>query len=174
VAGAGVPPGSARSSAHVPVRDPRPSHPSALPDGFRVKSLAEDKRPGQGGSLPVARLQSPGEPPAMAPQTAGRCSRSPFPQGPGHGGRGSCGAFVAYAGLWFDATTDTATWSRWPPDPDYRRRGLGTAAVLEGIRRCGELGATVAYVGNDLPIYLAMGFRKLFTLNCWSKRFPAG
>ena len=31
-----------------------------------------------------------------------------------------------------------------------RSRGLGQAAVLEGIRRCGELGAIVAYVGSDL------------------------
>lgn len=33
-------------------------------------------------------------------------------------------------------------------DPDYRRMDLGKAAVLEGIRRCGELGAEVAYVGS--------------------------
>jgi predicted N-acetyltransferase YhbS len=50
--------------------------------------------------------------------------------------------------------------------------GLGTAAVLEGIRRCGELGAKVAYVGTDKSFYLAMGFKKLFTLNCWIKYFP--
>ena len=56
-------------------------------------------------------------------------------------------------------------------DPDYRRIGLGTAAVLEGIRRCGELGATVAYVGTDKQFYLAMGFKKLFTLNCWIRHF---
>jgi len=45
--------------------------------------------------------------------------------------------------------------------------------VLEGIRRCGELGAEVAYVGSDMPFYLALGFYKLFTQNCWIKCFPA-
>ncbi len=45
--------------------------------------------------------------------------------------------------------------------------------MLEGIRRCGELGAAVAYVGTDIPFYLALGFNKLFTLNCWIKYFPA-
>jgi len=40
--------------------------------------------------------------------------------------------------------------------------------VLEGIRRCGVLGASVAYVGTDNPFYLAMGFKTLFTLNCWA------
>jgi len=30
--------------------------------------------------------------------------------------------------------------------------------VLEGIRRCGALGATCAYVGSDQPFYLSLGF----------------
>jgi predicted N-acetyltransferase YhbS len=47
--------------------------------------------------------------------------------------------------------------------------GLGRAAVLEGIRRCGELGATVAYVMTDKPFYLSLGFRKQFTTYCWEK-----
>jgi predicted N-acetyltransferase YhbS len=54
-------------------------------------------------------------------------------------------------------------------DPDYRRMGLGKAAVLEGIRRCSELGATVAYVGNDLPIYQSIGFKKGYVSECWVK-----
>ena len=56
-------------------------------------------------------------------------------------------------------------------DPDYRRRGLGRAAVLEGIRRCGEEGASVAYVGTDKPFYLSFGFKTIYTQNCWLKRF---
>ena len=56
-------------------------------------------------------------------------------------------------------------------DPDFRRMGLGRAAVLEGIRRCAELGATVAYVAAVLPIYMAIGFKKLHAENCWIKYF---
>jgi predicted N-acetyltransferase YhbS len=56
-------------------------------------------------------------------------------------------------------------------DPDYRRRGLGSAAVLESIRRCGQQGATVAYVGSDQAFYMSLGFKVLFSQNCWLKYF---
>jgi predicted N-acetyltransferase YhbS len=48
--------------------------------------------------------------------------------------------------------------------------GLGTAAVLEGIRRCGEEGATIALVGSEQPFYLEMGFEKLFYIPLWAKQ----
>jgi len=43
------------------------------------------------------------------------------------------------------------------------------AAVLEGVRRCAELGATVVYVGSWQPFYLGIGFEKLFRHVCWVK-----
>jgi predicted N-acetyltransferase YhbS len=79
------------------------------------------------------------------------------------------GDFVSYAGTWFEATNRYAYVEPVATDPDYRRRGLGRAAVLEGIRRCAELGATVAYVGSDLPFYLAIGFEKIYTSQCWTR-----
>jgi hypothetical protein len=45
------------------------------------------------------------------------------------------------------------------------------AAVLEGIRRTGELGATIAYVGSGQAFYEAMGFSKLFAGYYWIKYF---
>jgi predicted N-acetyltransferase YhbS len=56
-------------------------------------------------------------------------------------------------------------------DPDYRRMGLGKAAVLEAIRRAGQLGATVAYVATDKPFYLAIGFQRLSARHPWEKMF---
>ena len=56
-------------------------------------------------------------------------------------------------------------------DPDFRRMGLGKAAVLEGIRRCGEMGAEVAYVGSDQLFYQKLGFKKIFTARCLEKYF---
>jgi hypothetical protein len=47
--------------------------------------------------------------------------------------------------------------------------GLGRAAVLEGIRRCGELGATVAYVGTAMPFYLSFGFEWVYKTPVWEK-----
>jgi predicted N-acetyltransferase YhbS len=57
-------------------------------------------------------------------------------------------------------------------DPTYRRMGLGKAAVLEGIRRCADLGATVAYVGSDQEFYLSIGFEVIYTGECWVKHLP--
>jgi hypothetical protein len=47
--------------------------------------------------------------------------------------------------------------------------GLGRAAVLEGIRRCGGLGATVAFVGTGKVFYTSIGFRKGFDCDAWVK-----
>ena len=79
------------------------------------------------------------------------------------------GDFVSYCGMWYDRHNRFGYVEPVATDPDYRRRGLGRAAVLEGIRLCGVSGATVAYVGTDKPFYLSFGFRKLFTLNCWRR-----
>ena len=79
------------------------------------------------------------------------------------------GNFVSYSGTWFEPTNRIAYVEPVATDPDYRRRGLGKAAVLEGIRRCNVLGATVAYVGSDLAFYRALGFAKLHTSQCWTK-----
>jgi len=56
-------------------------------------------------------------------------------------------------------------------DPVYRRLGLGKAAVLEGIRRCGALGAKVAYVGSDQAFYLSIGYEVIYTSERWIKFF---
>ena len=79
------------------------------------------------------------------------------------------GNFVSYCGTWFDPANRIAYVEPVATDPDYRGRGLGRAVVLDGIRRCGELGATVAYVGTDMPFYLSLGFRTLFRVHCWRK-----
>jgi hypothetical protein len=49
--------------------------------------------------------------------------------------------------------------------------GLGRAAILEGIRRCGVLGATVAYFGSAQEFYRAIGFTKRFDRRCWIRYF---
>ena len=82
---------------------------------------------------------------------------------------GPSGDFVSFCGMWYDKYNNFGYVEPVATDPDYRRRGLGRAAVLEGIRLCSKLGATVAYVGSDNPFYLSLGFRKLFTLNCWRR-----
>ena len=55
-------------------------------------------------------------------------------------------------------------------DPDYRKKGMGKAAVLEGIRRVGELGAKVAYVGSSQQFYYSIGLRPFATSSIWLKK----
>jgi predicted N-acetyltransferase YhbS len=56
-------------------------------------------------------------------------------------------------------------------DPDFRRLGLGKAAVLEGIRRCAASGAKEAFVGSDQLFYQAIGFEKVYNTECWVRYF---
>jgi GNAT superfamily N-acetyltransferase len=81
------------------------------------------------------------------------------------------GEFASFCGMFYEPTGQFAYVEPVATDPRYRRLGLGKAAVLEGIRRCGMLGASVAYVGNDLPIYQAVGFKKVYNSECWLKYF---
>lgn len=81
------------------------------------------------------------------------------------------GEFASFCGMFYEPTGRFGYVEPVATDPLYRRLGLGKAAVLEGIRRCGELGATVAYVGSDLPFYQAIGFRKVHNSECRVKNF---
>jgi len=55
--------------------------------------------------------------------------------------------------------------SRLPAD------GEGRATVLEGVRRCGERGATAAYVGTAMPFYQALGFRQVYNCSAWRREW---
>jgi predicted N-acetyltransferase YhbS len=81
------------------------------------------------------------------------------------------GNFVSYCGMWYEPINRIAYVEPVATDPDYRRMGLGRAVVWEGIRRCGEMGATVAYVGSDQQFYKTIGFTVLYHSNCWIKHF---
>jgi len=76
--------------------------------------------------------------------------------------------------MWYEPTNRYAYVEPVATDPDYRRMGLGKAAVLEGIRRCVGLGAMVAYVGSDQEFYKSMGFKVIYTSECWLKRLDEG
>lgn len=83
------------------------------------------------------------------------------------------GDFASFCGMFYELTHRFAYVEPVVTDPRYRRLGLGKAAVLEGIRRCGNLGATVAYVGSDQGFYQAIGFQKVYNNECWVKYLAA-
>lgn len=80
------------------------------------------------------------------------------------------GNFAAYCGMWYDPEAGYAVIEPVATDPDYRRMGLGKAAVLEGIRRVGALGAKKAFVGSTQQFYYNIGLRPYATATLWRKR----
>ena len=164
-------PGSHRPLSQFVIDDPFP--PVCVPDGFRLKSLADENDLVKMDRVLWRGFNHVGEPPTFGPQDREKMQSGPhFRKDLAIVVEAPTGDFVSYAGLWFDSVNEFGYVEPVATDPDYRRSGLGTAAVLEGIRRCAELGATVAYVGSDKPFYLAMGFKKLFTEKGWSKCIP--
>lgn len=169
---------AARGYVRAPERDrpmaqlviPAPFPPIRLPAGFRLMSLADDNDLVKVDRVLWRGFNHPGEPPHDGPEGRRQMQSGPHFRAdltivvaaPG-------GEFVAFAGLWFDALNRLGYVEPVATDPDYRRRGLGRAAVLEGVRRCGALGATVAYVASDQPFYQSMGFRTLYTAECWAR-----
>jgi ribosomal protein S18 acetylase RimI-like enzyme len=80
------------------------------------------------------------------------------------------GNFVSYCGMWYDPKAGYAVIEPVATDPDYRRMGLGKAAVLEGIRRAGALGARIAFVGSSQQFYYSIGLRPFSTASIWECR----
>ncbi len=80
------------------------------------------------------------------------------------------GNFVSYCGMWYDQEAGFAVIEPVATDPDYRKMGLGKAAVLEGIRRTGELGAKTALVGSSQQFYYSIGLRPYSTATIWGKK----
>ena len=80
------------------------------------------------------------------------------------------GDFVSYCGMWQDAASENALVEPVATDPAYRKMGLGRAAVLEAIRRCGKLGAKRAFVGSSQQFYYQIGFRPYATSTFWEMK----
>ncbi len=80
------------------------------------------------------------------------------------------GNFVSYCGMWYDSEAGFAVIEPVATDPDYRKLGLGKAAVLEGIRRVGELGAKMALVGSSQQFYYSIGMRPYSTATLWKMK----
>lgn len=68
------------------------------------------------------------------------------------------GDYAAHCGMWYRPGDEYAYVEPVFTLPEYRRMGLGKAAVLEGMRRCRELGARCAYVGSGQQFYYSIGF----------------
>ena len=149
---------------------PHPFPPIDLPEGFRLQSLADDNDLVKVHRVLWRGFDNAGEPPAEGIEGRKKMQSGPnFCQDLTIVVQSPQGDFVSFCGTWYESTNKIAYVEPVATDPEYRRMGLGKAAVREGIRRCGILGATVAFVGSDLEFYRAIGFEKRFDSDCWTK-----
>jgi GNAT superfamily N-acetyltransferase len=80
------------------------------------------------------------------------------------------GDYVSHCGMWYDKKSKSALVEPVATEPAYRKMGLGKAAVLEGIKRCGELGAERAFVGSSQQFYYNIGFRPYAVSTWWKEK----
>jgi len=149
---------------------PSPFPAITLPAGFRLTSLAEECDWAKVHRALWRGFNHEGEPPMTAEDLEDRRRMFDTPKARRDlkiAAVAPTGDFVAFCGMFYEPTERFAYVEPVATDPDYRRLGLGKAAVLEGTRRCAALGATVAYVGSDQPFYQAIGFRKVYDSECW-------
>jgi ribosomal protein S18 acetylase RimI-like enzyme len=160
----------ARVMCQFAIPDPFPA--ITLPEGFRLTSLAVECDWAKVHRVIWRGFNHAGEPPAGDEELESRRQLFDTPTARRDlkiAVTAPNGNFVAFCGMFYEPTNRFAYVEPVATDPDYRRMGLGKAAVLEGIRRCAVLGATVAYVGNDLLFYQSVGFKKVYTSICWGK-----
>jgi hypothetical protein len=146
-----------------------------IPEGFQLKSLAEDNNLVKLDRALHRGFNHEGEPDGTGIEGRRLSQLAPnyrkdikiVVEAPN-------GDFVSFCGMWYEPINRIAYVEPVATVPVHRRMGLGKAAVWEGIRRCGALGAEVAYVGSDQDFYKVIGFQFLYRSNCWIKRFSSG
>lgn len=165
-------PGGDRPMARFDIPNPFP--PIVLPEGFQLKSLADDpdwakvhrvlwRGFDHGDDVPMNEEEFDSRRKMFDTPKARRDLKIVVMTPDGN--------FAAFCGMFYESTGRFAYVEPVATVPEYRRMGLAKAAVLEGIRRCAELGATIAYVGNDLPVYQATGFKVIYNNQCWVRFF---
>jgi GNAT superfamily N-acetyltransferase len=152
---------------------PEPFPSITLPEGFRLTSLAEECDWAKVHRALWRGFDHPADPPMTDEDLEDRRRMCDTPSGRRDlkiAVSAPNGEFVAFCGMFYEPTHKYAYVEPVATDPDYRRLGLGKAAVLEGIRRCAVLGSRIAYVGSDQRFYTSLGFRKVYDSQCWLMR----
>ena len=122
---------------------PNPFPELVLPEGFLFKTLLDENNLRKIHRVLYRGFNHPGEPPEEEIE--------------------SRGLIQSYPNFRRDCYVEPVA-----TDPDYRRRGLGTATVMEGVRRSALLGAREAYVWSDRSFYESMGFELSIRHHCWT------
>ncbi len=80
------------------------------------------------------------------------------------------GDYASHCGMWYLPDSDYAYVEPVFTLPEYRKMGLGKAAVLEGVKRCGKLGAKCAYVLSSQQFYYSIGFYPVHNETVWIRK----
>ena len=151
---------------------PEPFPAISLPDGFELKSLADECDWAKVNRVLWRGFDNEGVAPASFEDLEERRKMFDTPKARRDlkiVAAAPDGEFAALCGMFYEPTHRYVYVEPVATDPAYRRLGLGKAVVLAGIRRCADLGAQWAYVGSDLEFYQALGFQKVFNSECWVK-----
>lgn len=153
---------------------PKPIPKIELPEGFHLKSLADDNNLRKIHRVLWRGFNHTGEPPEEGIEDRKKMQSSPnFRKDLTIVVEGPAEHLVSFCGMWYESVNRIAYVEPVATDPEFRRMGLAKAAVWEGIRVCVAQGATVAYVGSDQEFYRAIGFTKRFDCRCWLKKFAS-
>jgi predicted N-acetyltransferase YhbS len=143
-----------------------------VPEGFRLQSLAEDNDLAKINRCLWRGFNHEGEADDSVLEGRKRTQSGPhFRHDLTMTVVAPNGEYVAFAGSWIEPRRRYAQVEPVATDPDYRRMGLGRAAVLEGMRRCAAEGARVGYVGSNQDFYHAIGFSIVNNEECWERIF---
>ncbi len=141
-----------------------------LPEGFSIVSMADGWDWNQYRRCLWRGFNHPGEPDGSEESLA---LRKQMLSGPGVNPhtvicvKAPNGNFVSHCGTWYIPGETYALVEPVATDPDYRRLGLGRAAVLEAVTRCSKLGAKQALVGSSQQFYYSIGFAPIHTETWW-------
>lgn len=80
------------------------------------------------------------------------------------------GDYACFAGMWFDEKNNYAYLEPLATVPEYRRMGLATIALTEGMKKTKALGATYCF-GGVPKFYTAIGFETICHREMWKKEW---
>jgi len=78
------------------------------------------------------------------------------------------GEYACFAGMWVDGANDFAYLEPLATDPKYRRMGLATIALTEGMKKTIKYGATYCY-GGASAYYHNIGFETVCHREKWNR-----
>lgn len=141
-----------------------------VPDGFSVRSLEEDNDYSKIDRVLWRGFNHEGLPPADGAESRKRAQQAPnFAKDLTIVVVAPDGEYAAFAGMWLVPQNRVAYVEPVATDPAYRRMGLGSAAVVESMRRAVAMGAEVIWVGSDQAFYHSLGFETTCRNMLWTR-----